>query len=508
MTKPFKRLLLLLFAFMILFLIWLFLDHGNHGPPTVSRQTTYETDEAFVMENGYIDYYGVLNKHFFDPVDPKDNGGIKVVEAIGPKREVDFDIYWRIITRGKMEQPKGPYYRPFDAFFDQEKDPDAFSSETLSQLFTRPWNAEEFPEGKAWLEANQRALELSQEAAEAKAFSLPLYSANPESDSLIAALLVYSQEVRTLARLLIAQAMYELGRGEMEKCQNCILSTRSLASQIAGNGTLVEQLVGVALLSMAQEAEVQMLNSNKLTMEQAEEYQNKFYGIKAFPGIQKTIDKSERLMGLSAAQSIHQHGTSGLGENSSIPIGPFDIDVVMKELNQEYDQLAERLKIEDYPSRSKKLNEWEGELDRMAEDTTVTNWVLSMPTRKGRSRMASRMMLGLLMPAIIPVDRAHVRGVVMTQLTPIAMELEKRYIADGKFPDSLDVIANEMSKRDANWNIDPFTGKSFFYKKEKNGYRLYSLGANGVDNKGEFSNGIDQDDTGIHRQLEKSKSEK
>ena len=78
------------------------------------------------------------------------------------------------------------------------------------------------------------------------------------------------------------------------------------------------------------------------------------------------------------------------------------------------------------------------------------------------------------------------RALVNLQLDLAACALERHRIDHGEYPDSLDPIPRQLT-------IDPLHGSSFRYKRTEEGFLLYSVGPNGVDDGGEEGKGSSMD---------------
>ena len=63
----------------------------------------------------------------------------------------------------------------------------------------------------------------------------------------------------------------------------------------------------------------------------------------------------------------------------------------------------------------------------------------------------------------------------------------------GKYPEKIQLLTPEIL---TSLPYDPFTGKEFIYKKEKDGVLIYSLGENEKDDNGIFDRKTNKDDIG------------
>jgi hypothetical protein len=82
--------------------------------------------------------------------------------------------------------------------------------------------------------------------------------------------------------------------------------------------------------------------------------------------------------------------------------------------------------------------------------------------------------------AVLLRNASH--ALVNLQLDLAACEIELYRLAHGHYPESLDTLPNKAG-------IDPLHGTPFRYEKSEDGFRLYSIGPNGVDDGGKEGKG-------------------
>lgn len=90
----------------------------------------------------------------------------------------------------------------------------------------------------------------------------------------------------------------------------------------------------------------------------------------------------------------------------------------------------------------------------------------------------------ILMPVFSQAGNKTVHVEAMRKLRELKILLLQRRAKHGSFP-------ADLSGFDAKLTTDPFTGKPLHYKRENNGFRLWSVGANGVDDGGQRKVGND-----------------
>jgi hypothetical protein len=97
-----------------------------------------------------------------------------------------------------------------------------------------------------------------------------------------------------------------------------------------------------------------------------------------------------------------------------------------------------------------------------------------------RSEVVGEVMLALLSPATSAAQHAEDRSQASLQLLQVAAALAIHRAENGAYPDTLDEISADLR---AELPVDPFTEKSFLYEKRGDGFVLWSVGQNLVNDK-------------------------
>ena len=99
------------------------------------------------------------------------------------------------------------------------------------------------------------------------------------------------------------------------------------------------------------------------------------------------------------------------------------------------------------------------------------------------------------LPAVYRASERVIRAETTVNLVKLGLNVAEDYRAKGKFAAGLqDALgtSNQLS------TIDPFTGIEFMYVVEEDGAVIYSVGANGVDERGVTFEKAKVDDFGFH----------
>jgi hypothetical protein len=90
-------------------------------------------------------------------------------------------------------------------------------------------------------------------------------------------------------------------------------------------------------------------------------------------------------------------------------------------------------------------------------------------------------MLGLFLPAVNAATAAEDRANAMLDLVRLAAALAVYRAEHGAYPDKLDDLVPSVL---AALPVDLYNAEPFIYKRDGDGYLLYSLGGNGTDEGG------------------------
>jgi hypothetical protein len=373
-------------------------------------------------------------------------------------------------------------------------DPTLLGAEKLlDQVGNRSWTSEQIPPLADWVAANQAPLDLIVEASRRPRYYAPSPTLlNQDREMLIAMLLPHAQSVREAGRSLPARAMNHVGEGRLDEAWQDILAVHRLSRHVAQGHVLVEQLVAIALNGEACEATLALLGDPRLTADQARRIQNDLAALPTFSNIARCLGGTERLSALDTYVAIGTGGGAEMlsaigGDGSDFGDNVFNIvsvdwNLVLRESNRWYDRLEAAARLPDREQRDTALAQIEADLQQMVSEVrTPSRWAASVVSRQQRSQIVSEIMLALFLPAVTAASEAQDRGNTTFELVRRAAALAAHRVEHGAYPDEL----GQLKSGDANQlPTDLYSGKAFIYKPKGNGYLLYSVGANGVDDGG------------------------
>jgi hypothetical protein len=495
---------------------------------TISKETTYLSKP--LRADGRVDYIAVLNKICSEGVTPENNAVVLFLQALGPENiGADFrEGNYRMIGIAPLPE-KGDYLIPFEKFSEKfkkesgEAEEEAASQNSAKQLeeldkfyktMNSPWTAEKFPLYAEWLKANQKPLEKIREAVLRPRYFAPLIPSDEKTDSMISALLFMIQESRSCARLLMAHAMFSLGEGRIADARQDILACHLLA-RLGGQGpTLVDALIAIAIDGMACTGDIALAQSGTLSPQEASNFQEELRKLPPMPKIADKIDLAERFLFLDCVEIMATNGFESImammgndAQNkddllksflaSNLP-SAFDWDVVLRMGNAWYDRMVEAGRKPSYAQRAGAWQKLEDEVKKMAQDVKSLKSVggslmAGESVRAILSKKLGNILFCLLTPGIGSVINAEERGKVYSDLSQIALALGAYRSDRGNYPDRLAELA---PKYIAEVPKDGFSEADFIYRREGNGYLLYSVGGNGKDDGGKSTYNDPPDENG------------
>ena len=468
-------------------------------PITIGPETTIIDGPLTV--DGYIDYESALNRRFAEDVTTDNNSVVLLIQAYGP-RDIAPSLrqrYFQLL--GIAPVPESGDYLVNAGDFVKQQDPDTNTlGARIQQIFDdqsaaakAPWTADDYPQLAALLDANAAPLELIVEASQRPRFYSPLIS-DPETPTLIASLLPLQQQQREAARQLTARAMLKLGAGDPQGAWDDLLACHRLSRLTGQSPFLIGALVSIAIDAVASNTGEALLASDALTADQARQCLADLDALPPLPSMTRIVDEDERFVFLDSVQLLARGRTQVLSDLASVDLGgsdggrsmlnvATDWNVVLEAANDQYDEFAAALRLPDRSARVAEFQRIDAQLDAARSNNPLGAIAANtlFGDRDESSRQMAIVLLALLNPAVETAGTAGDRGEARRQLMRLGFALAVHQREHGSYPEALDELAPTILPT---LPADPFTGQSFIYHRTDNGYRLYSVGANGTDDNG------------------------
>jgi hypothetical protein len=260
---------------------------------------------------------------------------------------------------------------------------------------------------------------------------------------------------------------------------------------------LIDALVGYAIEELGVGGQKRFVADANLTAQQWAELQKELDSLPPRTGLAGKFDRGERFMALDLVLAVARQGpgamsfvTPGQIDNpiTRLALHGVDWNIPLASINEWMDRFVAAAKMEDAESRAAAMERIETDINALAggvkEPWSIAAAVLS---RRRASEKVSDLLAALLCPAISAVFQSESRIRTDEELLLLGVALSKYKADKGEYPEKLEELVSGYVKTIP---VDAFAGTPLVYKKRANGYLLYSLGANQVDDGGK---GYDED---------------
>lgn len=248
---------------------------------------------------------------------------------------------------------------------------------------------------------------------------------------------------RELARNIAAKAIFGARSGDVTGACRWLEAGLRMASTMNEDPTLLALLVRIACVETSLIAAENVMNATDATLQLGETYW-KLLEIVTDPEVHRKNLASEAAFGLSRTDATLPRLFWSANQSKLIEFW-FDLDTV--------------LRLDSPIQRRAKLDE----LAKGAEGPMLpTNW-----------------MVPILAPAIVGGIDGFDRMVARSDFMHVAAQLRAWKVRHGSYPDTLDALTSATPLP-----LDPFSGDPYHYRREGDGFVLYSVGLNRKDDGG------------------------
>lgn len=475
----------------------------------VAKDTTFITEP--LADDGLPDYSSYLVDRAGKGVTSENNGAVSFWQAIG-SGPIDAEYRDRFFAELGMPIPPDKQ-EGFDCYngnvrtaineFLEEQDPVGSRDETLpvessesierldaegiiSEKLARPWKRNELPPLADWIDREQEAYALLHEAARRPHFfsPSPTLLVTPK-ETLIAALLPHASAIRGAIRNLQARAMLRIGEGEFQLAWDDCQAMFALGEHVPRD-SLVGELVSIACRSMATSATKHLLQRTD-SLELVQQIEQFCAASQPQASMAQVIDQAERLNSLSAVLTLSGQrrtpdGSAMVASEFGPAMGPasrvsVDWNIVMRRINAMYDELVEAGRTPTWQQRQDRMTQIESRLQQAKPSAGVV--VQSILSRKKRSETFANLLLATLMPSVTLCYSAEDRALTEFQLLRVTAALCRYRCEQGDYPDSLEAL-----KLPPQATKDLFHKAPLNYQRSGNGFMVWSVGGNRVDDQG------------------------
>ncbi len=338
-----------------------------------------------------------------------------------------------------------------------------FSDEQKGSFRTREsnWSAQQ---GR-WIEAavakNQKAIGLARRAAAMPKCVFPLAYNTKNSSGL---LFPHYLEMRELARLLSAQAQVEAQKGDIDRALRDVRAVLAMANHLSNEPVLIGFLVAQAVDGIAYQALARILQTTQISLAQAETFKKSLPPTDWNRAFKRCLT-GERVWSIDAFELVRRTRKGNFLADLGVDSAPFWASYPLTLLWRPVSKLDQvqtlRLWKQHFVSASAPAFSPQALFnDQILEDAP-------------KYAILTRLWMPVFSRASINRDRAEVRSLQRE----IALALAVYRGQNGAYPARLEQLKPALP-------FDPYNKKPMVYRREKNGFLLYSVGPNREDESG------------------------
>jgi hypothetical protein len=479
---------------------------------TIDKATTFITKP--LRADGYPDYSAALNELMREGVTPENNAAVLLQQAFGPT-EVPKELrenYFRQLGIPVLPE-QGDYFvdegdmvrrwrvdHPLPA---GEEDDDKIWDE-FGDAEKRPWSAAEFPAVATWLKINEKPLALAIEASQCpRQFFPTLMHADSQ---LLGNLMPQLGQIRNLANLLVARAMFDLGRGESAKAWQSLIACHRLARLEASNDVfLINAMVGYAINGIATSGDLALLHYGKVTAAQIKAMRAELNTLSPLKSPVGMFETGERFMFLdmtlmAARKSVDSFddirnlatGTTSPKSDKPTPTPPelknsIDWNEPLRVGNGWYDRMAAAARIPDRLARHEATAQFESEMKKLGNRKQASDLIVDFFSKRNMQEFltprVTNVLLTLMIPSFGAIMNAYDTMILQGKMTDVAFALAE-YRADHKqYPETLAELVPKYLKEIPGDTFNK-SGGSIGFRREADAYAMWSASYDGIDSKG------------------------
>ena len=468
---------------------------------TVSPQTTYVTGP--LDKDGYVDYVTALNERLGKGITPEKNANVLICQALGPHPEGSILPAEYFQWLGIDPPPeKGEYLVSWNSYLETHSKEGNVKKSTakadlLSDAAGMLWTAKEEPALADWLQQMDKPLARVVAATRRPAYYNPVVPATTAGSTpgLIGALLPTVQGCRQLASALLCRAMLRTAQGKVDEAWQDLLACHRLGRLVSRGGTLIELLVGIAIEHVAHKADLVFLEHAKLTSKQVLACWADLEQLPPMATVAEKIDLSERFMLLDTMMITARQGLAVVEQAAAgrpTPTGKDSFlsraftrsiqwDPALTAGNDWCDRMVACLRMTERDARAKESAAIDRDLRALKGGVMSFKSAARFTAARGRGEIMGKILVGLMLPAFISVQNAADRCAQEQRNLHLAFALAAYQRDQGHYPAKLAELCPKYLKDVPG---DLFSGKPLIYRLVDQGYLLYSVGVNGVDDGG------------------------
>lgn len=460
------------------------------GRLTPSAETTVYTSP--LRTDGGVDYPAALDAEHSKGVTADNNAAIPLALALGPKQFLNDDQAKEL---GVVYQSDQKYFEPWATWAAREIRPSSTSKPsrptlqdrmmagmlgkpmpddpppevadmTCQQLIATIYRGQNIPEVSRWLDEMAPHLLLATEASKRARYYVPL--ACPRGTWLLESGPKLGN-VRGPAQALCVRSALRIFQNNIEEAWADAMAVRRLGSLVAQDGSLISQLMGLAIQSGQLTSAAHLALDGNLSRERALRFAQETKDI-ASVGDFASLWQHERLLSLEMVwRTEREVATSSTQEWHT---GGVDFNEMARRANWWFDN---------FEGLRKDAAQY-SDLERLPKSPTIVLRAGGFLTQGALSRQ----IVDSLIPTMIPTwgrSRYLLRdGCMRADMVHVAMLLAAYHAETGTYPEKLELLKERYGMT---MPEDPNNHSPLIYRLTEQGYDFYGVGHNQKDDGGE-----------------------
>ncbi|QDV76042.1 hypothetical protein Spa11_42660 [Botrimarina mediterranea] len=368
-------------------------------------------------------------------------------------------------------------------------------------MLDRPWSQNDLPFVADWFHENAETINAIVAGLDRPEWALPksgwIRGERDPSNWLDIFAMTGSRQI---ARTLLVRTLYDIGEQDWQAARRDGLAIMKLATHLANDVFVIDQLVANAIDGMAASAIRRIALDLETPADELRALLKEFDAIGPASRMSDTMDSGERYYCLN--EVITCANSSDLGERlvgtmsmTTFQAEPLpalvhqtlcrcsvDWNVVLRRFNTMYDQVVVAAKITNGRDRRIALQPIDAEIGAAQERVQSTASGLGrMWTSAARGELAADVLQSQSFFGFEQYFAIEDRNRIDRALTRTTIALAIYRAEHGEYPESLDDLAPDVLPTAP---VDPVYGDPLSYRRTDGGFLVYSLGFNGVDDNG------------------------
>ncbi|MDA0659573.1 MAG: hypothetical protein O3C60_12110 [Planctomycetota bacterium] len=366
------------------------------------------------------------------------------------------------------------------------------AEQLVEQVMSRPWRGQQIPPMLKWIEENQSRLDMLLDASMRPRYYSPSPSYLNNSDTPLPSIDfpdIHDNVVRSCVRDLHTRTMWHLGEDRPMSAWADVHAGYRLSRLLSQGMTEYHLMVAYVIENMSCTATNTIFDSGRLSSEEIQTIISELDNLPQRTSIVDTIDTWERfkfvdsVLAYSHGDWIHPYLLeAGVPESLSWP--SINWNEPLRIGNQWFDRLVTAAKISNPGARTLAFDTIYTDLEQFAPSGRSA--LFQLFSRNGRTELATIAVVHLLLPAAVSMVELEFMCMTRAKLTRTAGVLALYRAKHGIYPETLAQLVPSLLPTIP---IDPYSEQPLVYERRNDGYLLYSVGKNGMDDHGVDSTG-------------------